>query len=70
LAKVSISSDNFCAGADAVERYVYSSCGVLTIYDATWSSTRNTSIYANVYAYTGRQLDTETGLYYYSLYSY
>ena len=52
-------------GGDAVERYVYSPYGVLTIYDATWSNTRSASSYANVYTYTGRQLDTETGLYYY-----
>ena len=52
-------------GGDAVERYVYSPYGVLTIYDATWSNIRSASSYANVYTYTGRQLDTETGLYYY-----
>ena len=52
-------------GGDAVERYVYSPYGVLTIYDATWSNTRSASSYANVYTYTGRQLDTETGLFYY-----
>ena len=39
--------------------------GVLTIYDATWSNTRGASSYANAYTYTGRQLDVETGLYYY-----
>ena len=38
---------------------------MLTIYDATWSNIRSASSYANVYTYTGRQLDTETGLYYY-----
>lgn len=38
---------------------------VLTIYDGTWSNTRSASSYANVYTYTGRQLDTETGLFYY-----
>ena len=52
-------------GGDAVERYVYSPYGVLTIYDATWANIRSTSSYANAYTYTGRQLDTETGLYYY-----
>mgnify|MGYP000858361248 CR=1 FL=1 len=50
---------------DAVERYVYSPYGVLTIYDATWANVRSASSYANAYTYTGRQLDTETGLYYY-----
>ncbi len=52
-------------GGDAVERYVYSPYGVLTIYDATWANIRSTSSYANAYTYTGRQLDAETGLYYY-----
>ena len=52
-------------GGDALERYVYSPYGVLTIYDATWANIRSTSSYANAYTYTGRQLDTETGLYYY-----
>jgi len=48
-----------------VERYVYSPYGVLTIHDATWSNIRSASSYANAYTYTGRQLDTETGLYHY-----
>ena len=52
-------------GGDALERYVYSPYGVLTIYDATWANVRSTSSYANAYTYTGRQLDSETGLYYY-----
>ncbi len=50
---------------DAVERYVYSPYGVATIYDATWTNTRSESSYANVTLYTGRELDPETGLYYY-----
>jgi RHS repeat-associated protein len=50
---------------DAVERYVYTPYGVLTVYDATWANVRSTSSYANAYTYTGRQLDAETGLYYY-----
>ena len=50
---------------DAVERYVYSPYSVVTIYDATWTSTRNVSSYANVTLYIGRELDAETGLYYY-----
>ena len=48
-----------------LERYVYSPYGVLTIYDATWSNVRSASSYSNVYTYTGRQLDTETGLYFF-----
>jgi RHS repeat-associated protein len=50
---------------DAVERYVYTPYGVLTVYDATWANIRSTSSYANAYTYAGRQLDAETGLYYY-----
>ena len=50
---------------DALERYVYTPYGVLTIYDATWSNVRSASSYANVYTYTGRQLDAETGLFHY-----
>ncbi|MBM4094167.1 MAG: RHS repeat-associated core domain-containing protein [Planctomycetes bacterium] len=50
---------------DALERYVYTPYGVLTIYDATWSNVRGTSTYSNSYTYTGRQLDAETGLYCY-----
>ena len=49
----------------AVERYVYSPYGVLTIYDATWTNPRSTSTYANVTLYTGREFDIETGLYSY-----
>jgi RHS repeat-associated protein len=52
-------------GGDAVERYVYTPYGVPTVYDATWANIRSTSSYANAYTYTGRQLDAETGLYYY-----
>ena len=50
---------------DAVERYVYSPYGVLTVYDATWANIRSDSSYAVEYTYTGRRLDLETGLYYY-----
>jgi RHS repeat-associated protein len=50
---------------DAVERYVYSPYGVATIYDATWTNSRSASSYDNVTLYTGRELDAETGLYYY-----
>ena len=32
---------------DAVERYVYSPYGVLTIYDATWANVRSASSYGN-----------------------
>jgi RHS repeat-associated protein len=49
----------------AVERYLYSPYGVLTIYDPTWTNARSASSYGNVTLYTGRELDAETGLYYY-----
>jgi len=52
-------------GGDALERYVYSPYGVLTIHDATWSNTRSDSSYEIEYTYTGRRYDKETGLYYY-----
>jgi len=50
---------------DAVERYVYSPYGVLTVYDATWANIRSDSSCNIEYTYTGRRLDPETGLYYY-----
>jgi RHS repeat-associated protein len=37
----------------------------MSIYVATWSNTRSASSYANVYTHTGRQLGTETGMYYF-----
>jgi RHS repeat-associated protein len=46
-------------------RNVYTPGGVRTICDATWSNARSVSNCANVYTDTGRQLDAETGLYYY-----
>jgi RHS repeat-associated protein len=52
-------------GGDAVERYIYSPYGKVTIYDATWSSMRSASSYDNVVLYTGREYDCETGLYHY-----
>ena len=50
---------------DALERYVYEPYGRVTIYNADWSSTRSSSLYSNRCLYTGRDLDAETGLYYY-----
>ncbi len=38
---------------------------MVTIYDATWTTTRSESSYANVTVYTGREVDGETGLYYF-----
>ena len=50
---------------DAVERYLYSPYGSVTIYDGTWTNTRASSGYANAVLYTGREYDPETGLYQY-----
>jgi len=50
---------------DAVERYLYSPYGTPIIYDASWSSTRPSSLYTNPYLYTGREYDPESGLYHY-----
>ena len=50
---------------DALERYIYDPYGRLTIYNADWSATRSSSLFSNLSLYTGRDLDSETGLYYY-----
>jgi RHS repeat-associated protein len=48
-----------------LERYAYASYGSVTIYDATFANIRNTSAYSSVVLYTGRELDSEGGLYHY-----
>jgi len=48
-----------------VERYTYTPYGEATIYTPDWSNTREESLFANTTLYTGRELDTATGLYYY-----
>ncbi len=53
------------ANGDALERYIYDPYGRVTIYNADWSSSRLSSLYSNPVLYTGRDLDPETGLYYY-----
>jgi hypothetical protein len=50
-------------GTDATDRYVDTSCGELTVYDATWWNVRSVSSDAHTYTYTRRQLHAETGLY-------
>jgi RHS repeat-associated protein len=50
-------------GGDAVERYVYDPYGKVTIYDATWTSTRSSSSYENAILFCGYRRDSETGLY-------
>ena len=47
-----------------VERYTYTAYGKVAYYSNTWTS-RTSSQFANTTLYTGRELDTETGLYYY-----
>ena len=41
------------SGGNAVERYVYSPYGVLTIDNPDWSDTQLPTIYATAYTYTG-----------------
>ena len=48
-----------------VEHYVYSPYGAVTIYAPDWSATRAESAFDNTTLYTGREFDSETGLYYY-----
>ena len=48
-----------------VERYNYDAYGNVTVYNATWTSTLQSSSVGNTILYTGRELDAETGLYYY-----
>jgi RHS repeat-associated protein len=51
---------------DVVERYLYSPYGEVTILDPDFSADAdNVSDYANTTLYTGRTLDTPTGLMYY-----
>jgi len=50
-------------GGDAVERYTYDPYGKVTIYDGTWTNTRNSSSYDNAILYCGYYRDDETGLY-------
>ena len=47
---------------DALEHYVYSPYGVVTIYDATWTNTRSASTYANVTLYTAIPGEAQTGI--------
>jgi len=49
---------------NVVERYHYDPYGKALIYDANWN-TRSSSSYDNPYTFTGRRLDTESGLYYF-----
>jgi RHS repeat-associated protein len=46
-----------------LERYVYDPYGKVTIYDGTWTNTRNSSSYDNSILFCGYYLDWETGLY-------
>ena len=46
-----------------VERYVYSPYGVLTIYNATYSTVLSSSAYSWVYGYQGMRYDPISGFY-------
>jgi len=48
-----------------IERTVYDAYGTPTFYNSTWTGSSTTSSVGNVVLYTGRELDPETGLYYY-----
>jgi RHS repeat-associated protein len=48
-----------------VERYEYDAFGKVTVYDAGFMVLSGGSAIANPYLFTGRDLDKETGLYYY-----
>ncbi|NUQ66081.1 MAG: RHS repeat-associated core domain-containing protein, partial [Pirellulales bacterium] len=50
---------------DALERYLYAPYAETTVCDSAWSNTRSTSDYAVSHLYTGRESDTESGLYCY-----
>ena len=47
------------------ERCVYDAYGVPTFYSSSWTSPSTSSSVGNTVLYTGRELDLETGLYYY-----
>ena len=53
------------ASAAVVERYRYTAYGVLTILAPDGVTVRSVSSYANPFTFTGREWDSETGLYYY-----
>ncbi len=54
------------AGGAVFERYLYSAYGVTTVLDAGFTlDADNVSDVASPHTYTGRQFDSETGLYYY-----
>lgn len=50
---------------DIIEKYKYDPFGKTTILDPAAGTVRNSSSINNYYMYTGRQIDEETGLYYY-----
>ena len=52
------------------ERYAYTGYGVLTTYNAAYGVPQTTSRLGNPYAFTGRELDGETLLYYYNARTY
>lgn len=52
------------ANGNVLERYHYDAYGKVQIYTSTWGAL-SASAYANITTFTGRELDTETGLYYF-----
>ena len=58
------------SSGEVVERYRYSPFGAVRIYDSSWSELTESSV-GNTCSFTGRNIDRETGLYFYraSMYS-
>lgn len=52
------------------ERYTYTPYGVATTFDSTYSTPQSTSRVGNPYLFTGRELDSETLLYFYRARTY
>jgi len=57
--------------ASIVERYAYSAFGQTTVCDGSGTPrANNASLYGNSYMFTGREYESETGLYYYRARTY
>lgn len=54
---------------DAQERYIYEPYGEVDVFTGSWGS-RGPSSYANRYMFTGREYDSETGLFHFRMRDY
>ncbi len=52
------------SNGNVLERYHYDAYGKVQVYTSTWTPL-TASAYGNIITFTGRELDTETGLYYF-----